>query len=119
MAGAHYKLDNLIAVIDRNRLQISGETEKIMAQENLADRWAAFGWNIIEAADGNDIELLDKALAKAKGHKGGPSVIIAHTVKGYGYSDAENKAGWHHKAPSQEQYEAIIKELTEREAAVR
>jgi transketolase len=119
MAGAHFRLDNLTAIIDRNKLQISGETEKVMAQENLLDRWVAFGWNVIEAADGNDIENLDKALLLAKGCKGRPSVIIAHTVKGYGYSGAENQVGWHHKVPSQEQYEAIIKELIEREAAVR
>lgn len=117
MAATHYKLDNLTAIIDRNGLQISGPTETVMAHENLRDRWMAFGWNTIEA-DGNGISGLDKALTDAKAHKGKPSVIIAKTVKGYGYSGAENQAGWHHKVPSAEQYEAIIKELGEREAAI-
>jgi len=118
MAASHYKLDNLTAIIDRNGLQISGPTETVMSQENLHDRWAAFGWNVIEA-NGHDIDELDQALVSAKAHKGEPSVIIAKTVKGYGYSKAENQAGWHHKVPSQEQYEEIIKELIEREAAVK
>lgn len=117
MAASHYKLDNLTAVIDRNNLQISGSTEMVMSQENLYDRWSAFGWHVIEA-DGNNIEELDKALISAKTHKGTPSLIIAKTVKGYGYSEAENQAGWHHKVPSTEQYESIIKELSDREAAV-
>jgi transketolase len=117
MAASHYKLDNLIAVIDRNGLQISGPTETVMAHENLKDRWASFGWNVLEA-DGNDIDSLDNALTKAKACQGKPSVIIAKTVKGYGYSGAENQAGWHHKVPTAAQYAAIVKELDERGAAV-
>jgi transketolase len=119
MAGSNYKLDNLVAVVDRNGLQISGETEEVMAQECLASRWAAFGWNVIEAANGNDIECLDKAFRKAKQCPGKPSVVIAHTVKGFGYSEAEGQVGWHHRVPTREQYEAIIKELSERGAAIR
>lgn len=117
MAASHYKLDNLTAIIDRNGLQISGPTETVMAHENLRDRWTAFGWNAIEA-DGNDVISLDNALKCAKAYKGKPSVIIARTVKGSGYSEAENQAGWHHKVPTAEQYETIMKELQEREAAV-
>lgn len=118
MAASHYKLDNLIAIVDRNGLQISGSTEDVMAHENLLDRWNAFGWNVL-TADGNDITSLNHALNKAKDHKGKPSVIIAKTVKGFGYSAAENKAEWHHKVPSAEGYEAIIRELEDREAAVK
>jgi transketolase len=118
MAASHYRLDNLTAVIDRNGLQISGSTEAVMAHENLRDRWLSFGWNVLEA-DGNSIAALDEALVSAKAGSGRPAVIIAKTVKGYGYSGAENQPGWHHRVPTAEQYEAIIKELTEREAAAR
>ena len=113
MAGGHFKLDNLTAIVDRNRLQISGSTEDVMAQDSLDDRWAAFGWHVLHAV-GNDIASLDGAVTAAKAHKGGPSVIIADTIKGYGYSAAENQAGWHHKVPTAEQYEAIKAELEER-----
>jgi len=110
MAGANYKLDNLIVLIDRNGLQISGTTEEVMAQENLHDRLTAFGWNVLEA-EGNNIESLDKAIKRAKSNIGNPSVIIAKTVKGYGFSEAENNAVWHHKVPSDEQYFAAKAEL--------
>jgi len=113
MAGGHFKLDNLTAIVDRNRLQISGSTEDVMAQDSLDDRWAAFGWHVLHAS-GNDIASLDGAVTAAKAHKGGPSVIIADTIKGCGYSAAENQAGWHHKVPTAEQYEAIKAELEER-----
>jgi len=118
MAAGHYKLDNLIAIIDRNRLQISGSTEEVMAQENLQARLASFGWNVLEA-DGNDINMLDKSIQKAKTHKENPTAIIANTIKGYGYSEAENNAGWHHKVPNSEQYEAAKAELLKREANAR
>lgn len=117
MAAAHYKLDNLTAVIDRNGLQISGSTEDIMAHENLRDRWAAFGWHVLEA-DGHNLAELDNALCDAKARTEKPSVIIAKTIKGYGFSDAENQAGWHHKVPSAGLYAAIMNELTVREATV-
>jgi transketolase len=117
MAAAHYKLDNLTAIVDRNGLQISGFTEKVMAHEDLRARWLSFGWNVYEI-DGHDIAAIDQALVQAKTRRGQPTVILAKTVKGYGYSGAENQAGWHHKVPTQEQYEAIMKELSEREAAV-
>jgi len=113
MAAGHYGLDNLTAVIDRNGLQISGSTETVMAQNSLRERWSAFGWNVLEAA-GNDIAALDAAVTRAKGCRGRPSVIIANTVKGYGYSAAENQAGWHHKVPTAEQYAAAMAELEER-----
>jgi transketolase len=115
MAASHYKLDNLIAFVDRNKLQISGGTEDVMAQENLLERWNAFGWNVLEA-DGNDIKSLDETVSRAKSLKGKPTMIIAHTTKGFGYSGAENKAGWHHKVPNEEQYKAAVAELEKRVA---
>ena len=118
MAAGHYKLGNLTAFIDHNRLQISGPTGIIMRQDVLSDRWAAFGWNIIET-NGHDIKALDEAISQAKACKGKPSVIIADTIKGYGYSEAENKAEWHHKVPSSEQYELAMAELKNREAEAR
>ena len=106
MAAGHYKLDNLCAVVDRNRLQISGSTEEVMSHEPLGDRFAAFGWNVIEI-NGGCIPGVDDAFAKAKEAKGKPTVIIANTTKGYGSPLMENKAGWHHHLPTQEEYEQI------------
>jgi len=115
MAAGHFKLDNLTAFIDRNRLQISGPTEDIMAQDDVKNRWASFGWNVLEA-DGHDIKALDAAVSQAKSCKGKPTVIIARTIKGFGFSEAENNVGWHHKIPDAEQYEAAKAELKRREA---
>ena len=79
MAASHYKLDNLCAVVDRNRLQISGNTEDVMAHDDLHERWSAFGWNVIDVADGNDIGQLKAAFDAAKEVKGRPTVLIANT----------------------------------------
>ena len=117
MAAGHYKLDNLTAIVDRNGLQISGSTESVMTQDCLSDRWSSFGWNVLEA-DGNDVESLDKAVCNAKTYAGKPTVIIANTTKGYGYTEAENNAGWHHKVPNKEQYEEAVIELKRREDQV-
>lgn len=113
MSASHYKLDNLTAIIDRNRLQISGTTEEVMAQDDQEERWKSFGWHVIQA-DGNNINSLDKALEEAKTIKGKPTVIIANTTKGFGVSFIENQAGWHHGVPNQEQYEQMISELEQR-----
>ena len=118
MAAGHYKLDNLTAFIDRNRLQISGTTEEVMTQDNQIERWSAFGWNVLEV-NGHDIKELDLAVSSAKVFTGKPTVIVANTIKGYGYSEAENNIGWHHKVPSKEQYEAATAELLRREADAR
>jgi len=115
MAAGHYKLDNLTAFIDRNKLQISGPTENIMSQDIVGNRWASFGWNVLEA-DGHDIKSLDAAVSQAKSCIGKPTVIIARTIKGFGFSEAENNVGWHHKVPNAEQYEAAKTELKRREA---
>ena len=117
MAGGHYKLDNLCAVIDRNKLQISGCTEDVMSHENLAARWKSFNWNVINVENGCDINELNKAFEEAKSCKGMPTVIIANTIKGYGVSFMQNLAVWHHKVPTEEEYLLAMKELKEKEAA--
>ena len=117
MAAGHYKLDNLCAVVDRNRLQISGNTEDVMADDDLDARFRAFGWNSIHA-QGNNIESLNEAFEEAKTCKGKPTVIIADTIKGYGGGEImENEADWHHKVPTQEMYETISAELLKRRDA--
>lgn len=110
MSGAMYKLDNLVWIIDRNHLEISGNTEDVMALEQLKSKVAAFNWNVI-CVDGNNIDAVDDAFEVAKTVKGMPTCIIADTVKGKGSSVSENKAGWHHHLPNQEEYEQIMKDL--------
>lgn len=116
MAAANYGLDNLCAVVDRNRLQISGNTEDVMKQDSQEQRWAAFGWNVI-SVDGNSIEALDAAFTAAKHHQGQPTVIIANTTKGYGSALMENKAGWHHHLPDAQEYQQIIRDFAQRKEA--
>lgn len=116
MAAGHYKQDNLCAVVDRNRLQISGETEDVMSHEPLAQRFASFGWHVIEC-DGNDMDALDTAFTEAEATKGQPSVVIANTVKGCGSPVMENQAPWHHKVPDAEQCRQIKVDLQARKEA--
>lgn len=97
MAASQYKLDNLCAVVDRNRLQISGNTEDVMHQDDLHERFRSFGWNVIEVKDGNNINQLNAAFEEAKTVKGKPTVLIANTIKGCGSSVMEDKAAWHHR----------------------
>ena len=118
MAAAHYQLDQLCAVVDRNRLQISGSTEDVMAHDSQEERWAAFGWHVI-SIDGSSIEAIDAALTQAKAVKGKPTVIIANTIKGYGSPLMEHKASWHHHLPNQEEYEQIMADFALRKEAVR
>lgn len=118
MAAGHYKLDNLCAVVDRNRLQISGDTENVMSQDDVGRRFAGFGWHVIEVGDGNDIDELDAAFEEAKGTRGMPSILIANTVKGKGSAVMENKAGWHHKVPDEDEYSRIMKDLKTAKEAV-
>ena len=117
MAAHQYKLDNLCAVVDRNRLQISGNTEDVMGHDDLHERFRAFGWNVIDVADGNDIDQLKAAFDEAKEVKGKPTVLIANTIKGKGSSVMENKANWHHKVPNEEELAQIRKDLAERKEA--
>ena len=114
MAASNYCLDNLCATVDRNRLQISGCTEDVMKLEQLTAKYEAFGWNVISVQDGNDCEQLEKAYLQAMQVKGRPSVVIANTVKGFGSFIMENKAQWHHKVPSQEEYDSISKDFVAR-----
>lgn len=119
MAAGNYKLDNLCATIDRNHLQISGETEEVMKQNSLKERFEAFGWNVIEATNGNDTEELFCAYTQAAKAKGKPSLVIASTVKGFGSSIMENKLQWHHRVPTEEEYIQISKDLKERKERIR
>ncbi len=114
MAGHQYRLDNLCAVIDRNRLQISGNTEAVMGHDDLHERFKSFGWNVIDVEDGNSIGQLHLAFEEAKQTKGQPTVLIANTVKGKGSLVMENKAPWHHHVPTEEEYGQIVKDFTDR-----
>ncbi|MDD4362916.1 MAG: transketolase [Atribacterota bacterium] len=98
MSAAHYNLDNLIAIVDRNNLQIDGPTEKIMRLENLPEKWKAFGWHVLEI-DGHDMQEILDALGKSNQIQGKPTVIIAHTVKGKDVSFAENVVEYHGICP--------------------
>lgn len=113
MAAGHYKLDNMCATVDLNRLQISGTTEQVMNSASLAAKFKDFGWNVIEVADGNNCEMLLKAYKKAAAFEGKPTAVIANTVKGKGVSFMENQASWHHGVMTQEQYQQAVKELEE------
>ena len=114
MAAGNYGLDNLCATVDRNRLQISGCTEDVMKLEQLVAKYEAFGWNVISVQDGNDCDQLEAAYRQAMQVKGRPSVVIANTVKGCGSAVMENKAQWHHKVPTAEEYESIRQDLLAR-----
>ena len=116
MAASHYHLDNLCAVVDRNRLQISGCTEDVMHHDSQQERWASFGWNVI-TVNGHDFRALHDAFEAAKVCKGKPTVLIAETVKGYGSPMMENKANWHHHAPTAEEYSQIIADFAARKEA--
>lgn len=113
MAASHYGLDNLCAVVDRNGLQISGETETVMGQDDLMERFGSFGWHAI-CVDGHDYELLKKAFEEARSVKGKPTILIANTIKGYGSPVMEHQANWHHKVPTSEELTQIMKDLEER-----
>ena len=118
MAAGHYRLDNLCAVVDRNHLQISGNTEDVMGHHDLHARFAAFDWHVIDVADGNDIDQLNAAFDEAERTKGKPTILICNTVKGKGSILMENKAGWHHHLPNAEEYQKIKAELAQRKEAI-
>jgi transketolase len=99
MEAGHYKLDNLVAVIDKNRLQIDGWVEEVMNIDPIVEKYKAFGWNVIEI-DGHSMREILAAFEGAQAYKGKPTLIVAHTVKGKGVSFMENVAGWHGKTPS-------------------
>ena len=114
MSAAMFKLDNLIWVIDRNNLQISGGTEDVMALDDLKNKIEAFGWETIEVKDGNNLDELHNAFEQAKMVKTKPVCIVANTIKGKGASICENKADWHHQLPNDEEYESIIDDFNKR-----
>ena len=111
MSASHYGLDNLLAFVDMNGLQIDGKVSEVMNPFPLDEKFKAFGWNVIVLEDGNDLEAVIKACEEAKTVKGKPSVVIAKTVKGKGVSFLENPSGWHGVAPNKEQCEQALCEL--------
>jgi transketolase len=110
MSAAHYKLDNMVAFLDYNGLQIDGEVEKVMNIGPIVDKFKSFGWNVIEI-DGHDFDQIFAALDMAKETVGKPTMIVAKTVKGKGVSFMENNAGWHGNAPSDNDLEIALAEL--------
>ncbi len=110
MTAAHYALDNVIAFVDWNGLQIDGQVNQVMNVASIKDKFAAFNWHVQEI-DGHDFGEIFAAVEKAKEAKGRPSAIIARTIKGKGVAFMENQAGWHGKAPSPEQAQQALKEL--------
>lgn len=111
MAAAHFKINNLIAIVDYNRVQLDGTVDEIMEVEPLADKWRAFNWEVLQV-DGHNLNeilpILDQAIELSKQ---GPVVIIARTVKGKGVSFMEGKADWHGKAPTEEEFRQALAEL--------
>lgn len=110
MSASKFKLDNLVAIIDYNKLEITGKISEVMPIEPLYDKWAAFGWHVLEI-NGNSIPQIIDALEQAKQIKEKPTIIIAHTVKGYGVSFMEDKVEWHGRSMFVNQVEKALKEL--------
>ena len=110
MSASHYKLDNLCIVIDNNGLQIDGKITDVMSPYPIPEKLKAFGWNVLEI-DGHDFDQMESAFAKAKENKGTPTAIVMKTIKGKGVSYMEDQAGWHGKAPNDEEYEIAMSEL--------
>ena len=110
MSASHYKLDNLCVIVDNNNLQIDGEVDKVKNIYPLDEKFESFGFEVLKI-DGHNIAQIIEAFEKAKKVKGKPTVIIANTIKGKGVSFMENQAGWHGKAPNDEQYKQAMKEL--------
>jgi transketolase len=115
MAAAHYKLDNLVVIIDRNMLQITGRTEKVMRLESLEDKFRSFGFSV-RTVDGHNIEELLAIFADLPFEKEKPNLVIAKTIKGRGVSFIEDQAGWHHRVPSDLEYQEAMLELESAEA---
>lgn len=117
MAASHYKLDNLVIIVDRNTLQITGSTEEVMSLEPLADRFSAFGC-AVKICNGNDIGDLVKTLDGLPFKTGKPNLIIAQTTKGKGISFMENTVKWHHRVPSDDEYRSALQELEKLEVSL-
>ncbi|MBZ4654498.1 MAG: Transketolase protein [Peptococcaceae bacterium] len=110
MTAAHYKLDNVCALVDYNNLQIDGKVEDVKNIAPLSAKWQSFNWHVIEI-DGHDLSQVLKAYREAKSQKGKPTVIIAHTIKGKGVSFMENAAEWHGKAPNKAELERALQDI--------
>ena len=110
MFAAHYHLDNLVAIVDNNNLQIDGDVRDVAGLDNISSKFKSFGWQTIEV-DGHDVGAVVTALKTATLLDGSPVCIVAHTVKGKGVSFMENQAGWHGKAPTEEQAKEALAEL--------
>ena len=113
MAGNQFKLGNLVAIIDRNHLQISGDTEDVMAIDDIRTKCAAFGWDVMEM-DGNEMADICRTIESIDYTNGKPHLIISRTTKGLGVSFMENVAKWHHGVPTAEQYAQAMNELDNR-----
>jgi transketolase len=116
-SAAHYHLDNLVAIIDRNGLQISGRTEKVMGMEPLEDKFAAFGY-AVRHVDGNNVAELAALLDSLPFEPGKPNLILAHTVKGKGVSYMEDSVSWHHRVPTDAEYATALQEFDQAEKAL-
>jgi transketolase len=110
MAAVHFKLDNIVAIVDRNRQQLDGWTRDIMNLEPLAEKWRSFGWHVIEV-DGHDFDQLLSAFDEAKKIEGRPTCVVAHTIKGKGVSFMENNPEFHGRAPNDEELRQALEEL--------
>ena len=111
MSAAHYKLDNLIAFVDNNNLQIDGAITDVMSPYPIDEKFAAFGWNVIVVEDGNNFDQLRAALEQAGTVAGKPTMLVCKTVKGKGVSYMENNAGWHGKGPNADEVAQALSEL--------
>ncbi|MPM37500.1 Transketolase 2 [bioreactor metagenome] len=111
MSAAHYKLDNLTAFVDYNGLQIDGDVEEVMNPNPIADKFVAFGWNVIYLEDGHDLVGIKNAIEEGKKVKDKPTMIVCKTIKGKGVSFMENEAGWHGSTPNKEQCEQALSEI--------
>ena len=110
MAGAFHKLDNVVAIVDNNRIQLDGWVKDIMAEDPLPDKWRSFGWHTIEL-DGHSLPAIRAALAEAEATKGKPTCLVAHTVKGKGVSFMENNPKFHGTAPTADEVKLALQEL--------
>jgi len=117
MFAAHYKLDNLCAIVDSNKLQIDGFVTDVINPVPFEEKFRAFGWNVV-SINGHDFADIERGFEAAKACKGKPTVIIADTIKGCGVSFMENEVGWHGVAPKQDQYEQAVKEITDAVASL-
>jgi transketolase len=110
MFAAQQHLDNLVVILDYNRIQSFGTTQEVMDLEPLTEKWGAFNW-AVDTLDGHDFSALSRALAVLPAHRGRPTCLIAHTVKGKGISFMENQLAWHYQSPRQDEFEAALREL--------